>query len=1048
MLGCVVSLTSSHLSGSTIRDVNTVGSVLCSNSSFSSLLSSPNPDPTDNTNPSITLPDGSAGVYVDGDPYSYSDADGGSGSSISFSNCRFTHSNYQSVRPLTFNNYLGSISIFSCLFEDVTGPSPKQGGAVSIQQDTAGGPITVNASNFPIVKNSNNGGGMSVTTRSSATIVHCSFVQCGPSASGSSDLTGGGLILGSTDTSSLFTVSNLVFESCHAISFGGGMSFDPRGSASLSDCRFTDCSADWNTVGAGALQLTLVSTSTISVTRLDFIDCACMSNGGGMSLDAKCDVSLSDLHFLRCTCEDEFSFTIGGGLYCKLEPTGILTLNECSFVGCSSTALGGAFDVDGFGHCEIVDCLVQDCVSGTSGTTSFRQRNTHPSSISLTRVAFVNNSIGSNPQYFDAEGLPTETETFVDLAVNYQRCETKPSFSIDDCYSTCGTDNVGMHIAVGPYASTSYDRHFDDAFENFGPVLAEKVGVELNYETRKIELEMKATVPTQSQKVEVTVQKEGNTTDIVGEIELLNGKGTLTSASLNLEFSTKYTITSIVGIVPSSSSSTVSNGITIPEAEWTFRLARTPTFLTFSTPEHPPILKDATSHLIKADGRTAVIFLHFDKAVEGSFDIVVEEGGKDVRITVEMNESAKTGESAEIVVVGDGKVLTHDTSYTIKSFAPTPLKEANTTPAWMIETISFDIPKSSYNPKKSMSPEMKALLSWLIPLVVSLLVAGVVTVIIIVLCRRRLKKKTAEPAQKEMESQESVEVEKMEAIDGGHTNEIVGAEGMSHSAFVSSSGHSTEVNNTENKAKNVLQDSVEVMECDGDFKISSARMNDTLYNVIHKDRGEFGKRAIGIQIVNGLKHVVTTRGRSDLLTRLSSHWILLNKDGSVQLKLQLTPEEAEQEAARMQQEPQPNLEGTPVDSQNRMDNQVENSKAAMDGLRWRAPEVVAAEGGNGGAAIDGHKAAVFSLGLVLWEIETGQVPFGELDAVNAQRQSGTGVGPKMDTLKNEEFVSLIHRCLSVDPKQRPTLSEVGDFLSSHPEESHFVSKGDVSQYDL
>ncbi|KAK2951504.1 hypothetical protein BLNAU_13526 [Blattamonas nauphoetae] len=76
-----------------------------------------------------------------------------------------------------------------------------------------------------------------------------------------------------------------------------------------------------------------------------------------------------------------------------------------------------------------------------------------------------------------------------------------------------------------------------------------------------------------------------------------------------------------------------------------------------------------------------------------------------------------------------------------------------------------------------------------------------------------------------------------------------------------------------------------------------------------------------------------------------------------------------------------------------------------------------------------------SLGLVLWEIETGQVPFGELDAVNAQRQSGTGIGPKMDALKNEEFIALIHRCVSVDPEMRPTLAEIGEFLSSHPDET-------------
>ncbi|KAK2946071.1 hypothetical protein BLNAU_18979 [Blattamonas nauphoetae] len=117
----------------------------------------------------------------------------------------------------------------------------------------------------------------------------------------------------------------------------------------------------------------------------------------------------------------------------------------------------------------------------------------------------------------------------------------------------------------------------------------------------------------------------------------------------------------------------------------------------------------------------------------------------------------------------------------------------------------------------------------------------------------------------------------------------------------------------------------------------------------------------------------------------------------------------------------------------------EKDKTGMDGMRWRAPEVVASKGGQ----VDGHKAVVFSLGLVLCEIETGQVPYGELDAVNAQRHSGTGVGPKMDSLKNEEFVSLIHRCVSVDPEQRPTQSEVGEFLSSHPDDTVAGPQNDI-----
>ncbi|KAK2948769.1 hypothetical protein BLNAU_16304 [Blattamonas nauphoetae] len=148
----------------------------------------------------------------------------------------------------------------------------------------------------------------------------------------------------------------------------------------------------------------------------------------------------------------------------------------------------------------------------------------------------------------------------------------------------------------------------------------------------------------------------------------------------------------------------------------------------------------------------------------------------------------------------------------------------------------------------------------------------------------------------------------------------------------------------------------------------------------------------------------------------------------------MTSEEAELEATQTKQQVG-GLEGNATVPN--VPKDVE--QAGMDGLRWRAPEVVA----GGGSAVDGQKASVFSLGLVLWEIETGQVPFGELDAVNAQRQSGTGIGPKMESLKNEEFIALIHRCVSVDPKQRPSLSEIGEFLSSHPEESNMHFHNDM-----
>ncbi|KAK2951525.1 hypothetical protein BLNAU_13547 [Blattamonas nauphoetae] len=131
MLGCVVSLTSSHLSGSTIRDVNIGGSVLCSNSSFSSLLSSPN----DNAeSPSVLLPEGPA-PFEDGKEYIFP-FNTLVTASVSFSHCHFTGANYESnVRPLTFDGYPGTVSILSCSFENIVYTSTLREGAPKVRFD-------------------------------------------------------------------------------------------------------------------------------------------------------------------------------------------------------------------------------------------------------------------------------------------------------------------------------------------------------------------------------------------------------------------------------------------------------------------------------------------------------------------------------------------------------------------------------------------------------------------------------------------------------------------------------------------------------------------------------------------------------------------------------------------------------------------------------------------------------------------------------------------------------------------------------------------------
>ncbi|KAK2942039.1 hypothetical protein BLNAU_23053 [Blattamonas nauphoetae] len=1051
MLGCVVSQTSSHLSGSTIRDMNTGGSVLCSNSSFSSLLSSPTTD--SDPSPSITLPDGTHPEFEDGKTYSFEWDSGDETTSITFSHCHFTGANYASnVHPLTFAYYPGTIQISSCSFTDHTyirSSSSDRGAMVYIFQGATFQPVSVEASNFTNLHTNTGAAGMSLFIHMSVTVIDCNFKECGPTDKTKIDT--GGLYLSSEDPSGVVTITNLVFESCSGMSSSGGMSVAAYGTVLLSDCIFNDCSALTEYISYGGLNLDFKGKTPTLMTRMTFIDCRNLRYAAGMGVTAECDFQMTDVHFLRCKIREDIPCVTGGGFIGYFPSDGTLTIQDCSFIECTSTFAGAAFVADGFGSCVISDCLVKDCHSDGIGAIVLKPNEDHPSSISLTRVAFINNSVGWETVEYTTLYVPEHAPCFVDVSLTIVGDELRPNFSIVDCFTTCTTVSFGMGVIIWvKYQKKSMYGLDDDAFNNVGPLLTEGVEVSFDAVSGRMELEMKCNLLIESQKYEVTIRNEGDKTEMKGEVEFVDGKGTLTSPSpaFNLTFSTSYTITSILGIVPSSpsSSSSLSNAISFPQAAWVFNLAATPSFVSFTTPEQPPTLIGAAAHLLSSSSRIAVVFLHFDKHVKGSFDVVVEDGGKDDSVTVQIEESAQTGESSEIVVVGEDRLLTHDTTYTIKGITPTPGTESPF--VRMNATITFHIPKSSYvaptrDDKKALSAEMKKLLSWLIPVVVCVCVAIIVIIVIIVLVNRRRSK--ANIPKSEMEEQDPVEDEKAIECGGADSIGVVGSEGSASSQVSQMNQDMNNNPSTQDQSRREEVNFTEVMVCSGDFGVSTARMDQTLYSILHEEGRVIGKRAVEIQVVNGLKEVVAHRGWSDVLTRLSSHWILLDSAGTVHLKLQMNSSEAEQEAARQRHTHQPfstDAEKHHDEDKTQNENQTVNSgmnKSGMDGLRWRAPEVVAAEGRSGVESVDGHKASVFSLGLVLWEIETGQVPFGELDAVNAQRQSGTGIGPKMESLKDESFVSLIHRCVSVDPNERPTLSEIGEFLSSHPEGTHLPS---------
>ncbi|KAK2946216.1 hypothetical protein BLNAU_18818 [Blattamonas nauphoetae] len=874
-----------------------------------------------------------------------------------FTHCIFPGDHYTvTTRPITLSFYPGTVTISSCSFLNHRFDYESE----AQSHETDYGELSAS-----FTSTRNHTSQSPLNTQTSQTTQHA---KCGDNEDGNIDT--GGLFLRLDHQSGRSTITNLIFESCNATHQASAMIAYVSADILFSNCLFNKCYPSSDAGGVSEIK------------ELTFTDCWSDTRGGHeMTFFSQRDLNLTDCRFLRCTSiEDDES---AGGFFGSVYDS-TLTVQSCSFVNCSALdGPGGAFHVLSDGSSVVSDCLVEGCYSEVAGAVCFRARDDTPISVSLTRVAFVNNSDGHNFTYYFYDYPPLDQTGFADVYLDIQYCDTTPSISIIDCFTTCATDNIGMHMTANRYTpEQSIVRVFDVEFNKIGPRLTEKAVVSLDPESGRMELVVSVSIPIASQKYEISIQKEGDKTKSKTEIEFVNGKGTLESPSpsLNLDFSTTYTITSIVAIVPSSSSS-LSNDLTFPQAAWVFNLASNSSFFSFTTPTPPfSLISDASAHIILSNQKYAFITLHFNAPVSGSYDFVVEERGKDVAFTVVVESPGKTAETEEFVVVGDDRILTHDTTYTIKSIVPTPGSES--TPVVMRDPITFHIPQSSYMPPqepedpkpdpedpkpdpedpkpdpedpkpepedpedpKALSPVQK-LLSWLIPLVVSLLVVLLMIIVILVLVNRRKTK--AVLSLKEMEEQtEDVLNEKVEVEHVGpdHTNAAIFPEAISHSNFrPDDSLLPTEEGVQQASQNDALGELVEVMKCSGDFAVSTARMDTTLYSVIHTQKKEIGKRAIGLQIVNGLKQVVARRGQSDVLTHLSSHWILLDSAENVSLKLEMSSTEAEQAALLAQKERNAHAVG------------VEGEKCGMDGLRWRAPEVAAGSG-----EVDGQNASVLVL---------------------------------------------------------------------------------------
>ncbi|KAK2946897.1 hypothetical protein BLNAU_18196 [Blattamonas nauphoetae] len=299
---------------------------------------------------------------------------------------------------------------------------------------------------------------------------------------------------------------------------------------------------------------------------------------------------------------------------------------------------------------------------------------------------------------------------------------------------------------------------------------------------------------------------------------------------------------------------------------------------------------------------------------------------------------------------------------------------------------------------------------WIIPVAVAALLAVGFLVMLVCFVRvRRDRKQKSDVllSHQEMDAQNEADIEKVEIADDLLPNSTGPAHLCSKSIKSEFSDGSAEELWTLKCDSDQTGDMVDVIELNGrEHTATKIRVVTTLHSKLHKEKSELHPQLIQRQVAFGLSHVLSTLQTKDALTQLTSHWVLF--DSKDRMFLQISSGSGK---------------GVGVSG----GCEMKDVKPSNEGLRWGAPEQKE-ESTQSVCGVDVEKVSVFRLGLLLWEMETGEIPFKEVDAVNAHRQVVSGIRPDLTKVANSSMRALIQNCLHQTPEHRPTLSIITHHL--------------------